>query len=144
MRELVVRQSADILLDGAMLSIEPPRPEIDGARRRHHARLLHGNGVGAPTYHFVMATHNSPEHIFAQGGSPILKGEPEPKEMVISGCRTGPGFGYEIDDEIIAGKKGVGVGLVTAGVPDCAGPLTHVLQTLALSRTTFLARQDLV
>src|SRR2546428_14117700 len=39
-------------------------------------------GAGAPTYHFVMATTNAPpaesEDISAQGGTAVVKGEPQP------------------------------------------------------------------
>jgi len=66
------------------------------------------HGVGAPTYHFVMATHNSPRaefvDIFAQGGNPILRGEPEPKNGFVE-LSDRPGFGYEPDEGILAGSK---------------------------------------
>ena len=65
------------------------------------------HGVGAPTYHFVIATNNSPRaefvDIYAQGGRPILKGEPEPKNGFIE-LSAAPGFGYELDEEILSGK----------------------------------------
>ena len=65
------------------------------------------HGVGAATYHFVMASNNSPRaefvDIFAQGGRPILKGEPEPqKGFVLLG--DAPGFGYQLDPEVMSGK----------------------------------------
>jgi L-alanine-DL-glutamate epimerase-like enolase superfamily enzyme len=66
------------------------------------------HGVGAPTYHFVMATHNSPRaefvDIFAQGGNAILQGEPVPKNGYLE-LSDRPGFGYELDEEILAGHK---------------------------------------
>ena len=65
------------------------------------------HGVGAATYHFVISTNNSPRaefvDIYAQGGRPILKGEPEPKNGFIE-LSDAPGFGYELDDEILSGK----------------------------------------
>lgn len=65
------------------------------------------HGVGAPTYHFVAATPNAPRaefvDIFAQGGRPILKGEPEPRNGYIE-LGDAPGFGYELDEEVLAGK----------------------------------------
>jgi L-rhamnonate dehydratase len=68
------------------------------------------HGVGAATYHFVMATHNSPRaefvDIFAQGGNPILQGEPEPQNGFVE-LSDRPGFGYELDEEILAGRKPV-------------------------------------
>lgn len=66
------------------------------------------HGVGAPTYHFVIATHNSPRaefvDIFAQGGNPILQGEPQPQNGYLE-LSDRPGFGYELDEEILAGSK---------------------------------------
>jgi L-alanine-DL-glutamate epimerase-like enolase superfamily enzyme len=65
------------------------------------------HGVGAPTYHFVISTHNCPRaefvDIFAQGGRPILRGEPVPDNgfVELSGA---PGFGYELDEEVITHK----------------------------------------
>ena len=65
------------------------------------------HGVGAPTYHFVISTHNCPRaefvDIFAQGGRPILRGEPVPDNgfVELSGA---PGFGYDLDEEVIAQK----------------------------------------
>jgi L-alanine-DL-glutamate epimerase-like enolase superfamily enzyme len=54
-----------------------------------------------------MATPNCPRaefvDIFAQGGRPILKGEPEPKNGYVE-LSDAPGFGYELDEEIITGK----------------------------------------
>ena len=65
------------------------------------------HGVGAATYHFVMSTHNCPRaefvDIFAQGGRPILKGEPQPKNGYVE-LSESPGFGYELDAELVSGK----------------------------------------
>jgi L-alanine-DL-glutamate epimerase-like enolase superfamily enzyme len=65
------------------------------------------HGVGAPTYHFVMATTNAPRaefvDIFAQGGRPLLKGEPQPKDGFLE-LSAAPGFGYELDEEVLSGK----------------------------------------
>ncbi len=66
------------------------------------------HGVGAPTYHFVMATQNSPRaefvDIFAQGGKPLLKGEPQPQHGFVD-LGLSPGFGYELDDGVLSGKS---------------------------------------
>jgi L-alanine-DL-glutamate epimerase-like enolase superfamily enzyme len=68
------------------------------------------HGVGAATYHFVISTHNCPRaefvDIFAQGGRPILRGDPVPEGgfVELSGA---PGFGYELDEEVIAHKTNV-------------------------------------
>jgi len=65
------------------------------------------HGVGAATYHFVMSTPNCPRaefvDIFAQGGRPILKGEPQPKNGYVELSDT-PGFGYELDPELVSGQ----------------------------------------
>ncbi len=65
------------------------------------------HGVGAPTYHFVMATPNSPRaefvDMFAQGGRPALAGEPQPQNGFVS-LTDAPGFGYELDEEVLSGK----------------------------------------
>jgi L-rhamnonate dehydratase len=68
------------------------------------------HGVGAPTYHFVISTHNCPRaefvDIFAQGGRSILRGDPVPKNGFVE-LSNAPGFGYELDEEVIAGKVNV-------------------------------------
>ena len=65
------------------------------------------HGVGAPTYHFVTATSNAPRaefvDIFAQGGGPLLKGEPQPKNGFLE-LSAAPGFGYELDEDVLSGK----------------------------------------
>ncbi len=65
------------------------------------------HGVGAPTYHFVMATPNSPRaefvDIFAQGGKPILRGDPQPKNGYLE-LSDAPGFGYELEEEMLSGE----------------------------------------
>lgn len=64
------------------------------------------HGVGAPTYHFVMATPNCPRaefvDIFAQGGKPILKGDAQPKNGYVELGDT-PGFGYDLDEALLCG-----------------------------------------
>jgi L-alanine-DL-glutamate epimerase-like enolase superfamily enzyme len=66
------------------------------------------HGVGAPTYHFVMATNNAPRaefvDIFAQGGRAILKGEPQPHGGFIE-LADSPGFGYELDPDVLNGNE---------------------------------------
>jgi L-rhamnonate dehydratase len=65
------------------------------------------HGIGAATYHFIISTSNAPRaefvDIFAQGGRPLLKGEPQPQGGFIE-LSSAPGFGYELDDAIISGK----------------------------------------
>ncbi|MGH9434518.1 MAG: enolase C-terminal domain-like protein [Terriglobia bacterium] len=66
------------------------------------------HGVGAPTYHFVISTSNAPRaefvDIFAQGGKPLLKGEPQPRGGFVELCDA-PGFGYELDEEVLSGQS---------------------------------------
>jgi len=66
------------------------------------------HGVGAPTYHFVMSTQNAPRaefvDIFAQGGKPLLKGEPQPQHGFVD-LSPSPGFGYELDEDVLSGKS---------------------------------------
>ncbi len=65
------------------------------------------HGVGAPTYHFVISTPNAPRaefvDIFAQGGKPLLQGEPQPRNGFIE-LSDKPGFGYELDPELVSGR----------------------------------------
>ncbi len=65
------------------------------------------HGVGGPTYHFVISTPNAPRaefvDIFAQGGKPLLEGEPQPRNGFIE-LSDAPGFGYELDPELISGQ----------------------------------------
>lgn len=68
------------------------------------------HGLGAPSYHFVMATVTSPMaefvDVFAQGGELILTGEPVPVNGYITLPDT-PGFGYELNAKINEGLKPV-------------------------------------
>jgi L-rhamnonate dehydratase len=65
------------------------------------------HGVGAPTYHFVLSTSNAPRaefvDIFTQGGKPLLKGEPQPRNGFVE-LSDAPGFGYELDQELLSGQ----------------------------------------
>ncbi len=65
------------------------------------------HGVGAPTYHFVMATHNAPRaefvDIFAQGGQLLLEGEPVPRGGWID-LPADPGFGYRLNQKALRGE----------------------------------------
>lgn len=65
------------------------------------------HGVGAPTYHFVMATPNCPRaeyvDVLAQGGRTLFKGDPQPKDGYME-LSAAPGFGYEPDEEVLLGK----------------------------------------
>jgi L-alanine-DL-glutamate epimerase-like enolase superfamily enzyme len=65
------------------------------------------HGIGAPTYHFVMATANSPKvefvDIFAQGGELLLKREPVPRNGFVQ-LSSDPGFGYSLNQRALNGE----------------------------------------
>ena len=60
-----------------------------------------------PAYHVAVSTPNCPcaEYIdmFAGGGTPYFTGEPQPKNGQIE-LSEAPGFGYELNGELLAGK----------------------------------------
>ncbi|MGH9406722.1 MAG: enolase C-terminal domain-like protein [Terriglobia bacterium] len=64
------------------------------------------HGVGAPTYHFVISTPNCPRaefvDIFASGGKPLLTNEPQPRNGFVE-VSDSPGFGYDLDPDILSG-----------------------------------------
>lgn len=75
----------------------------------HHTPLI-PHGIGAPTYHLVMATANAPAaefvDVFAQGGELMLAGEPRPSDGVIHLSPETPGFGYRLNVELLASDRG--------------------------------------
>jgi L-rhamnonate dehydratase len=107
-RELIERKAVDIL-----------QPDIYRAGGLSELRKIASlasaynipvipHGAGSPTYHFVMATTNAPRaefvDIFAQGGKPLLKGEPEPQNGFVELCEK-TGFGYTLDEDVLSGKS---------------------------------------
>lgn len=72
-----------------------------------HGLPIIPHGVGAPSYHFVMATPNAPRaefvDIFAQGGELMLSGEPIPKGGFVT-LNEAPGFGYELNQRALNGE----------------------------------------
>ncbi|MDE3179479.1 MAG: L-rhamnonate dehydratase [Acidobacteriota bacterium] len=66
------------------------------------------HGAGAATYHFVISTVNCPRaefiDIFAQGGKPMVKGEPQPQNGFAE-LSDAPGFGYDLDPEVVSGRE---------------------------------------
>ena len=68
------------------------------------------HGIGAPTYHFVVSTTNSPKaefvDVFAQGNELLLEGEPMPHDGVLELSRM-PGFGYRLNDRVLRGEAAV-------------------------------------
>jgi L-rhamnonate dehydratase len=65
------------------------------------------HGIGAPTYHFVISTPNSPRaefvDVFAQGNELLLEGEPVPQNGYIELSRA-PGFGYKLNERVLRGE----------------------------------------
>jgi L-alanine-DL-glutamate epimerase-like enolase superfamily enzyme len=68
------------------------------------------HGIGAPTYHFVISTTNSPRaefvDVFAQGNELLLEGEPVPQNGFIELSRA-PGFGYKLNQRVLRGEASV-------------------------------------
>jgi L-rhamnonate dehydratase len=64
------------------------------------------HGIGAPTYHFVMATTNSPMaeywDVYGDGGEPVFLGEPTIENGALV-FNDKPGFGYELNPKVVAG-----------------------------------------
>ncbi len=65
------------------------------------------HGIGAPTYHFVVSTTNSPRaefvDVFAQGNELLLEGEPIPRNGFIE-LSDAPGFGYKLNQRVLRGE----------------------------------------
>lgn len=106
-RELIEKKAVDVLQPdiyraGGLSELR----KIAALASAHNLPVI-PHGVGAPTYHFVLATANAPRaefvDIFAQGGRPILKREPQPKGGFIE-LSAAPGFGYDLDDGVLSGK----------------------------------------
>ncbi len=68
--------------------------------------ILHG--IGAPAYHFEMATPHSPMaeywDVYASGGEPVFINEPTIKDGYV-GFNDQPGFGYELNPKVLAGAR---------------------------------------
>jgi L-rhamnonate dehydratase len=70
--------------------------------------ILHGSG--APAYHVAMSTNNCPCAEFidmlVEGGAPHFTGEPLPEDGTVD-LGEKPGFGYELNPELLAGRQPV-------------------------------------
>jgi L-rhamnonate dehydratase len=68
------------------------------------------HGIGAPTYHFVISTTNSPRaefvDVFAQGNELLLEGEPIPRNGFIE-LSSASGFGYKLNERVLRGEAQV-------------------------------------
>jgi len=109
-RELIEKQAVDILQPDIYRAGGVSELKKIAAMASAHNLPVIPHGVGAPTYHFIMATPNSPRaefvDIFAQGGRPLLKGDAQPKNGFVE-LSDAPGFGYDLDEEVMAGKANV-------------------------------------
>ena len=106
-RDLIEEKAVDILQPDIYRAGGISELKKIAAMASAHNLPVIPHGGGAATYHFVISTNNAPRaefvDIYAQGGRPALKGEPEPKNGFIE-LSAAPGFGYELDDEILSGK----------------------------------------
>ncbi len=106
-RDLIERKAVDILQPDIYRAGGVSELKKIAAMASAHGLPVIPHGVGAPTYHFVASTPNCPRaeyvDILAQGGRPLLKGEPQPKNGFLE-LSDAPGFGYDLDEEVLAGK----------------------------------------
>jgi L-rhamnonate dehydratase len=108
-RDLIAHEAVDVLQPDIYRAggISELR-HIASLAAAHHLQII-PHGIGAPTYHFVMATSASPAaefvDVFAQGGQLMLEGEPLPEHGVIQ-LSDAPGFGYRLNADLLA--SGIG------------------------------------
>jgi L-alanine-DL-glutamate epimerase-like enolase superfamily enzyme len=104
-RDLIEKKAVDILQPDIYRAGGLSELKKIAALAAAHGLPVIPHGVGSPTYHFVISTSNSPRaeyvDIFAQGGKPLLKGEPLPKNGFIE-LTDEPGFGYDLDEQVIS------------------------------------------
>jgi L-rhamnonate dehydratase len=109
-RELIEKQAVDILQPDIYRAGGISELKKIAAMASAYNMPVIPHGVGAPTYHFIMATPNSPRaefvDIFAQGNRPLLKGDVQPRNGFVE-LSDAPGFGYDLDEEVMAGKANV-------------------------------------
>ena len=107
-RELIEKQAVDILQPDIYRAGGFSELKKIAAMGSAYGLPVIPHGVGAPTYHFVISTSNAPRaefvDIFAQGGYPLLKGEPQPQNGFVD-LGSSPGFGYELDPDILNGRS---------------------------------------
>ncbi len=109
-RDLVERRAVDVLQPdiyraGGITELR----KIAAYASVHHLPVI-PHGIGAPTYHFVAATSNSPRaefvDVFAQGGELLLEGEPQPAGGWID-LSDEPGFGYRLNQRALRGQTAI-------------------------------------
>lgn len=105
-RELIEKQAVDVLQPDIYRAGGITELRKIAAMAAAHDLPVIPHGVGAPTYHFIMATPNAPEaefvDIFAQGGEPALEGEPVPRGGFVE-ISDAPGFGYRLNPRAATG-----------------------------------------
>jgi L-alanine-DL-glutamate epimerase-like enolase superfamily enzyme len=105
-RDLIEKRAVDILQPDIYRAGGFSELKKIAAMASAHNLPVIPHGEGAATYHFVISTPNAPRaefvDVFAQGGRPLLKGEPIPKGGFVD-VSDAPGFGYEPDEELISG-----------------------------------------
>lgn len=106
-RELIEKKAVDILQPDIYRAGGFSELKKIAAMASAHNLPVIPHGLGAPTYHFVMCTPNAPRaefvDIFAQGGRPLFRGEPQPQDGFLT-LGDAPGFGYELDLEVASGS----------------------------------------
>jgi L-rhamnonate dehydratase len=106
-RELIEKKAVDILQPDIYRAGGLSELKKIAAMASAYGLPVIPHGVGAATYHFVISTANAPRaefvDIFAQGGKPLLKGEPQPRNGFVE-LSEAPGFGYELDEDLLSGR----------------------------------------
>ena len=106
-RELIEKQAVDVLQPDIYRAGGISELKKIAAMASAYGIPVIPHGIGAPTYHFVMANVNSPAaefvDVFAQGGELMLEGEPKPQAGYIE-LTDAPGFGYSLNPRALTGE----------------------------------------
>jgi L-rhamnonate dehydratase len=111
-RELIERRAVDVVQPDIYRAGGLSELRKIAAMASAHGLPVIPHGVGAPTYHFIMATPNAPKaefvDIFAQGGELMLEGEPVPAAGYVE-LSEEPGFGYTLNPRALTGEARIAV-----------------------------------
>lgn len=109
-RQLLERRAIDILQPDIYRAGGISELKKIAAYASVHGVPVIPHGIGAPTYHFVISTTNSPRaefvDVFAQGNELLLEGEPIPRNGLIE-LSDAPGFGYKLNQRVLRGEAQV-------------------------------------
>jgi L-rhamnonate dehydratase len=109
-RQLLERRAIDILQPDIYRAGGISELKKIAAYASVHGVPVIPHGIGAPTYHFVASTTNSPRaefvDVFAQGNELLLEGEPIPRNGIIE-LSDAPGFGYKLNERVLRGEARV-------------------------------------